>query len=143
MFNHFLENRSNVCSRANTAPIYILTSEMCESSIRSQVSCTLWRKLLSCNDAVQVTLGKGGTWLLPFLCSKYQLQSHEVGIVGDRLDTDIALGKLGKLRTILPLTGVSTLADLLAATDEQRPDFVVTNLAALAGIDTQIENALM
>ncbi len=53
----------------------------------------------------QVNVGKGGAWLLPFLCSQYGLQPQEAMIVGDRLDTDIALGRQGGLRAVLPLTG--------------------------------------
>ena len=54
-------------------------------------------------------------------------------IVGDRLDTDIALGKAGGLRTILPLTGVTTQADLQAADGDMLPDFVVSSFAAMLG----------
>lgn len=52
-----------------------------------------------------MNVGKGGTWLLPFLCSQYGLQPQEAMIIGDRLDTDIALGRQGGLRAVLPLTG--------------------------------------
>jgi ribonucleotide monophosphatase NagD (HAD superfamily) len=60
--------------------------------------------------AAQVNVGKGGAWLLPFLCAQYGLQPQEALIVGDRLDTDIALGVQGGLRTVLPLTGDDELA---------------------------------
>eukprot|EP00191_Tetraselmis_sp_GSL018_P000631 CAMPEP_0177599612 /NCGR_PEP_ID=MMETSP0419_2-20121207/13096_1 /TAXON_ID=582737 /ORGANISM="Tetraselmis sp., Strain GSL018" /LENGTH=164 /DNA_ID=CAMNT_0019092377 /DNA_START=526 /DNA_END=1020 /DNA_ORIENTATION=- len=82
-----------------------------------------------------VTVGKGGPWLLPWLCEHYGLEdTRRVCIVGDRLDTDIALGKQGGLRTVLPLTGVTSLEDLQAAGEEQLPDFYVPNLATLAGL---------
>ena len=71
--------------------------------------------------------------LLPFLCEKYGVRPHEACIVGDRLDTDIALGKAGGLRTVLPLTGVTTPGDLAAADVDLLPDFVVPSFGALMG----------
>lgn len=56
----------------------------------------------------QVNVGKGGDWLLPFLCKQYGLDPQRTAIVGDRMDTDIALGRQGGLCTILPLTGEAT-----------------------------------
>lgn len=81
-----------------------------------------------------VNVGKGGPWLLPFLCEEYGIRPEQACIVGDRLDTDIALGRQGGLQTVLPLTGVTTEQDLLAAPPDMLPHFVVDNLAALAGI---------
>lgn len=83
-------------------------------------------------------MGKGGEWLLPFLCQQYGLQPHEACIVGDRLDTDITIGRQGGLRTVLPLTGVTTDETLAAAQQSDPaslPDYVVPCLATLAGIE--------
>lgn len=81
-------------------------------------------------------VGKGGTWLLPFLLRTCGLDDpRRAAIVGDRLDTDIALGKQGGLTTILPLTGVCSLDDVAACSDDERPDFVVASIATLAGIE--------
>jgi ribonucleotide monophosphatase NagD (HAD superfamily) len=56
-------------------------------------------------SAGQVNVGKGGAWLFPYLLAKFQLQPSRTAVVGDRLDTDIAMGKQGGLLTLLPLTG--------------------------------------
>ena len=77
----------------------------------------------------------GNAWLLSWLCSSHGVQPGEAAIVGDRLDTDIALGLAGGLQTVLPLTGVTSEACLEAAAPSERPRYVVPNLAALAGID--------
>lgn len=52
-------------------------------------------------------VGKGGDFLFPFLLEHYHLDPRRTAVVGDRLDTDIALGKQGGMLTLLPLTGVS------------------------------------
>lgn len=56
-------------------------------------------------DCLQVNVGKGGEWLFPHLMQQYQLQPSRTAMIGDRLDTDIAMGKQGNLVTLLPLTG--------------------------------------
>lgn len=78
-----------------------------------------------------VDVGKGGPWLLPFLCGHFSLDPSRTCIVGDRLDTDIALGRAGGLVTILPLTGVTTTDDLSRAREDQVPDYVISSIADL------------
>ena len=60
---------------------------------------------------------------------------------GDRLDTDILLGAEGGLRTVMPMTGVTTREELEEAkrrADEPGalpvPDFVIPSVAALVGL---------
>lgn len=50
-------------------------------------------------------------------------------IVGDRLETDIAMGKQAGMAAALVLTGASTRADL--ATAPHQPDYVIDDLHAL------------
>ncbi len=52
-------------------------------------------------------------------------------VVGDRLDTDIAGARGADLPSLLVLTGVSSVADLLAADAALRPDYLAADLRAL------------
>ena len=52
-------------------------------------------------------------------------------VVGDRLDTDIEGGHAVGIESALVLTGVSTVDDLLSAPPEQRPIYVLDDLAGL------------
>ncbi|MFE9207043.1 HAD-IIA family hydrolase [Micromonospora sp. NPDC007230] len=52
-------------------------------------------------------------------------------VVGDRLDTDIEGARRAGLDSLLVLTGVSGLPELLAAPEERRPAYVSVDLAGL------------
>ena len=52
-------------------------------------------------------------------------------MVGDRLDTDIAGADAANMESLLVLTGVSGLADLLACPASQRPTYVAADLRGL------------
>jgi glycerol-1-phosphatase len=52
-------------------------------------------------------------------------------MVGDRLDTDIAGGHQAGIDSLLVMTGVSSLADLVAAAPGERPTWVGQDLRAL------------
>lgn len=54
---------------------------------------------------------------------------EEMCIFGDRLYTDIALGKKHGVTAILVLTGETQMNDVDAATDAEKPDFVFPSLA--------------
>jgi hypothetical protein len=52
-------------------------------------------------------------------------------MVGDRLDTDIAGARAAGIPSLLVLTGVTGLEELVAATPEQRPTYLADDLAGL------------
>jgi glycerol-1-phosphatase len=53
-------------------------------------------------------------------------------MVGDRLDTDIEGARRAEVDSLLVMTGVTSLPDLVGATPDQRPTFVAHDLRALA-----------
>lgn len=52
-------------------------------------------------------------------------------MIGDRLDTDIAGGHRADVDSLLVMTGVTGLAELVAATSEERPTYLAPDLAGL------------
>lgn len=60
------------------------------------------------------------------------LPPHSVAMVGDRIDTDVVGAQAAGLRTILVLTGVSTLEEAVAL--DPPPDAILPNLAAVADL---------
>ena len=53
------------------------------------------------------------------------------GLVGDRLETDIACGNRAGLTTIAVLTGVATRETIAGVSGDLRPDYVLPSVAAL------------
>ncbi|GBF89918.1 phosphoglycolate phosphatase [Raphidocelis subcapitata] len=82
-----------------------------------------------------INVGKGGPWLFPFLVESLGLSPSRTAVVGDRLDTDVAMAREGGMLAVLPLTGVATLDEALAAPPHRSPDAIVPSVAALAGLD--------
>jgi 4-nitrophenyl phosphatase len=57
-------------------------------------------------------------------------------MVGDRIDTDIAFGKLGGVKTCLVLTGVSTMEDVHK--NSLKPDFILKSLGDIIKNDRHL-----
>ncbi|XP_056152940.1 glycerol-3-phosphate phosphatase [Lampris incognitus] len=84
------------------------------------------------------TVGKPNRFMFDCVASQFGLDGARCLMVGDRLDTDILLGSNCGLRTVLTLTGVSTVADAEAhlksgCPEKQRmvPDYYVESIADL------------
>jgi ribonucleotide monophosphatase NagD (HAD superfamily) len=71
--------------------------------------------------------------------AKLGLPVPALAMVGDRLYTDIALGKTSGITTLLVLSGESSAEDLQAS--EHKPDFVFADLAAVAAYLRGLEAA--
>lgn len=85
-----------------------------------------------------VLLGKPGLALAEVLAAVTGVQPAETLFVGDRLSTDIGMGRAAGMVTVLVLTGVTSLEDLegarAAGRDGELPDHVLAGLADLPGL---------
>jgi 4-nitrophenyl phosphatase len=77
-------------------------------------------------------VGKPSQEALTAALSRLDAPPAECLVVGDRLDTDIAMGERGGLTTVLVLTGV-TDRPTLAASDIE-PDYVIDKLADIGSV---------
>lgn len=84
------------------------------------------------------TVGKPNRFMFDCVASKFGVDPARCLMVGDRLDTDIMLGSNCGLKTLLTLTGVSTVADAEAhqksgCAERQKmvPDYYVDSIADL------------
>jgi len=80
----------------------------------------------TCSGQKALIVGKPSPLIMDFVLSATGFKKEETVLIGDRLDTDIVLGKRFGLFSVLVLTGVTTREDLKNA--ECKPDLVVENL---------------
>lgn len=64
---------------------------------------------------------------------RFGLDASRCLMVGDRLNTDIAFGLNGGMKTLLVLTGITTLDDVNAPDNTVHPDFYIKSLGDLYG----------
>lgn len=84
------------------------------------------------------TVGKPNHYMFDCVASQFGVDPGRCLMVGDRLDTDIMLGSNCGLKTLLTLTGVSTVADAeahqksgCAERQGMVPDYYVESIADL------------
>ncbi|KXS20095.1 4-nitrophenylphosphatase [Gonapodya prolifera JEL478] len=65
----------------------------------------------SVNRRPDAVLGKPSQNMMNTILERFHLDPARTCMVGDRLDTDIAFGKLGKLHTLLVMTGVTSVEE--------------------------------
>jgi len=73
-------------------------------------------------------LGKPNEYIIRYAVKRLGVPLENTAIVGDRLDTDIALGKKMGMVTILVLTGVNKNEEEIK---EIKPDFVFEDVGEL------------
>lgn len=87
--------------------------------------------------AVRTSLGRGPDVIVGkpapelFAAAARRVPAGRALVVGDRLDTDIEGAVRAGLDSLLVLTGVSDVAELLAAPPQRRPTYVSVDLAGL------------
>jgi len=85
--------------------------------------------LKSATGRSPVIIGKPHGGMVRLACHRLGLEPTDLAVIGDRLYTDILMGKDHGLTTILVLSGETTALDLEQA--DWKPDFVFDNLAEL------------
>lgn len=85
--------------------------------------------LMTATDRAPIALGKPEVPMMEQALGLLGLGAAETAMIGDRLDTDILGGINAKMRTIMVLTGVSTVEEV--ETGPIKPDVVYADLPAL------------
>ncbi|KAF5191595.1 Phosphoglycolate phosphatase [Thalictrum thalictroides] len=78
-----------------------------------------------------IVVGKPSTFMMDFLLKKFKVDTSKMCMVGDRLDTDILFGQNAGCKTLLVLSGVTSLSDLKDPWNTIHPDYYTSKLADL------------
>ncbi len=81
-----------------------------------------------------VYFGKPEVMTINMICEYTSFRKDEICIFGDRLYTDIALGKLHGVTSVLVLTGETKINDIEKASENEKPDFVFNSLADVSAL---------
>jgi arabinose operon protein AraL len=81
------------------------------------------------NARVEIVVGKPSPIILDVALARLGVRAADAVIVGDRLETDIVMGKRLGLATVLVLSGVTRADDPRVA--EIAPDLVLPSIRAL------------
>lgn len=82
------------------------------------------------NRDPDVIIGKPNRYIIEAVAEKFALPLNEIAMVGDRLYTDIAVGKNAGITSVLVLSGETLLEDLEGS--EVQPDYIFATLGDLA-----------
>jgi phosphoglycolate/pyridoxal phosphate phosphatase family enzyme len=85
----------------------------------------------TCSGVVPRTIGKPEPYTLELILRLAGATPEDCLVIGDRLDTDIAIGKAVGARTALVLTGISTRAEAESAPPECKPDLIWNDLTEM------------
>ena len=83
---------------------------------------------------VEMIAGKPSAVMLDVALERLAIGRRECLMVGDRLETDILMGRRAGVRTALVLSGIARREDLAAGDPAQRPDFVVDTVGDLPAL---------
>ncbi|CAM6065966.1 unnamed protein product [Sphagnum tenellum] len=78
-----------------------------------------------------LVVGKPSTFMMDYLASEFKISKSEICMVGDRLDTDILFGQNGGCKTLLVLSGVTTLETLQSPDNSIQPDAYTNQISDL------------
>jgi len=85
----------------------------------------------TCTGVEPLVIGKPNTYSMELLLQRCGVSPDEAVLIGDRLDTDVLVGKRAGLHTVLVLTGVTDADALRHAPPEMQPERVIQTLAEL------------
>ncbi|WP_100332355.1 HAD-IIA family hydrolase [Bacillus xiapuensis] len=78
---------------------------------------------------IDLVIGKPSSYYARKVSKQLNIANERCLIIGDRLETDILMGKANQFRTCLVLTGASSKADINKI--KIKPDYVIENLTEL------------
>lgn len=133
--NYYKIQYATLCIRENPGCLFIATN--CDA-VGHFTDAQEWAGGGSMVGAIKgstqkepLVVGKPSLFMMDYISKKFQIKKSEICMVGDRLDTDILFGKNGGCKTLLVLSGVTTLSMLQNPENSIQPDYYTDKLSDL------------
>ncbi|MFJ8260361.1 HAD-IIA family hydrolase [Rummeliibacillus sp. NPDC094406] len=116
----------------NGAKLVVTNPDPCYPVPKGHVSDTLAIAKaieVASGQSIDIIVGKPSSFYGCKMIERLKTENNRCLIIGDRLETDIMLGKTNNFRTCLVLTGVANKKDVVKT--KIYPDYIVENLHSL------------
>ncbi|KAK4793255.1 hypothetical protein SAY86_023690 [Trapa natans] len=133
--NYYKLQYGTLCIRENPQCLFIATN--CDA-VGHMTNLQEWpgagsmvAAIAGSTEKKPVVVGKPSTFMMDFLLHKFNISCPRMCMVGDRLDTDILFGKNAGCKTLLVLSGVTSLSSLQDPSNRVQPDYYSNKLSDL------------
>ncbi|KAK9082749.1 hypothetical protein Scep_029220 [Stephania cephalantha] len=132
-FNYYKIQYGTLCIRENPGCLFIATNR---DAVTHLTDAQEWAgggsmvgALIGSTQREPHVVGKPSTFMMDYLAKKFNILKSQICMVGDRLDTDILFGQNGGCKTLLVLSGVTTLPMLQNPNNSIQPDFYTNKIS--------------
>lgn len=131
--NYYKLQYGTLCIRENPGCLFIATNRNAVAHLTAQqdwpgAGCMVGA-ICASTQSEPVLVGKPSTFLMEFLLKKYNIPTSRMCMVGDGLDTDILFGQSAGCKTLLVLSGVTSLSNLQDSSNNIQPDYYTDKLS--------------
>jgi 4-nitrophenyl phosphatase len=135
-FDYFTTARASALLRYNEGIHFIATnideaSPSISASLLVPAAGTMVAAVETASGRKSISVGKPSKKLADVVVETFQLNPKRTLMVGDRLNTDVAFGKISGMKTLLVLSGVAQIEDLETLKPTEIPDYVLPSIADL------------
>ncbi|CAA3021075.1 phosphoglycolate phosphatase 1B, chloroplastic-like [Olea europaea subsp. europaea] len=137
-FNYYKVQYATLCIRENPGCLFIATNR---DAVTHLTDAQEWAGGGSMVGAIggstqrePLVVGKPSTFMMDYLANKFSISKSQICMVGDRLDTDILFGQNGGCKTLLVLSGVTSLSMLQNPDNLIQPDFYTNKISDFLSI---------
>ncbi|KAI9156740.1 hypothetical protein LWI28_011416 [Acer negundo] len=132
-FNYYKVQYGTLCIRENPGCLFIATNR---DAVTHLTDAQEWAgggsmvgAILGSTQREPQVVGKPSTFMMDYVANKFGILKSQICMVGDRLDTDILFGQNGGCKTLLVLSGVTSLSMLQSPNNTIKPDFYTNKIS--------------
>ncbi|KAJ6720663.1 PHOSPHOGLYCOLATE PHOSPHATASE 1A CHLOROPLASTIC [Salix viminalis] len=131
--NYYKVQYGTLCIRENPGCLFIATNR---DAVTHLTDAQEWAgggsmvgAFIGSTQREPLVVGKPSTFMMDYLANKFGILKSQICMVGDRLDTDILFGQNGGCKTLLVLSGVTSLSMLQSPSNSIQPDFYTNKIS--------------